>query len=106
MRAGEAMAGNDEISIAGDVLIGIPAAGGDEAIEDERLECGTGCGKGALGIGEIVRGQEAAGVNVEHENARAGRGLGRVVCRILPGGNGSLRGIGAERGTGEYDGER
>jgi hypothetical protein len=46
--------------------------GGDEAIEQERLERGAGGGKGASGFGQLRGGEQAAGGDVEDDDASVG----------------------------------
>jgi len=80
------MAGNVEIAIAGYAARGVPAAGGDELIENQRLEGGTGRGEGVLGFWQAIGGEQASGGYVEHEDAGGGRGAGGAVDGLLPDG--------------------
>ena len=61
MRAGQPMTGNHKFSIAGYTLRGIPAGGGDEAVEDDWFQRGAGRRQRMDCFAESMPGQQAAG---------------------------------------------
>ncbi len=85
MRAGQPMAGNHQLSIADDTLLGVPTARGDEAIENNWFQRRSRRGQRSSRFAESMFGQQPTGSNIEHKDARLGRSLRCAVCRHLPG---------------------
>ena len=73
MRACQAMAGHDELPVAGHAVCGIPAARANQGIQNQRLQRGAGCGDGARRVRELMRRQQAAACDIKHNDARVGR---------------------------------
>lgn len=99
MRAGQLAAGDDEIARAGDALFGIPAIAGQELIEHQRLERGSGRGDRAGSLVEVVRGENAVRGDIENKDARVGGCARRAL-------DGRWPSLGTERLRAESDGER
>lgn len=78
------MAGYDELAIAGDAARGLPASGGNQTVQDQRLERGAGGGQGARCFAEPVRCQQAASGEIEHQNPGIRSGARGLVHRSLP----------------------
>ena len=94
--------GHGELAGAGDAACGVPLAGGDEAVEDERLERGAWGGKGARGLWQVACGKQMTRGHVEDQDARLGICAGDVRHSGAPGRRG-LRRAGAQADKSDCD---
>lgn len=96
MCAGQAVCGHHEFAVAGDAAVGIPAIFGNEAIQDQGLERGTGGGESARCFAEAVRGQQVTGAEIEYQDSCFGSHARGAINRSLPAGRRSGAACGAQ----------
>ena len=83
MRAGQPVAGDRELPVAGDAARGIPSARFHQTIQNQRLQRRSRRGQGSRRVIQPVRRQQTSARDVEHDNPRL-RSLAR--CAV----NGAL----------------